>query len=436
MTTAMMKAYPRNDPQATKADTSWRKRVLIVGGGFAGIAAARALKRADVEITLIDRRNHHIFQPLLYQVATAVLSPAEIAAPIRQLEAKQKNLSVLLAEVKGIDLAARIVEITCPGASSRKLEYDFLVIAAGMRPSYFGHDEFARFAPGLKSLNDAETIRTKILGAFELAESTEDEKERTRQMTFVLVGAGPTGVELAASIAQLAAVTLRGNFRKIDPAKSRIVLLDGGARVLPTFAESLSRKAAKRLAKLGVEVSTGVKGREGRRPGRYCGRHAHSQRHRSLDSGRQRLACRKNVGNYDGPGRTRDRQPFYGHPGSAQCLCCGRRRHDNPGRPPRPWSSAGGHPTGPICRTGHREPGQRTQGWSAVPLPQQRQHGGGWQELRDPGGRPFAQQWLCDLADLGHATRAGAAADSEPVSRSNAMVLVLSVRATQLAADF
>src|SRR5260221_5393341 len=236
-----------------------KKRVLIGGAGFAGIAAARVLKRADVEVLLVDQRNHHIFQPLLYQVATAVLSPSEIAAPIRQLEAKQKNLSVLLAEIKGINLGARTVEVLCPEIGSRKLEYDFLVIATGMRPSYFGHDEFARFAPGLKSLNDAEMIRTKILSAFELAESTDDPEERARQTTFVLVGAGPTGVELAASIAQMAAVTLRKNFRKIDPAKSRIVLLDGGARILPTFAESLSRKAAKRLTKLGVEVSTGVK---------------------------------------------------------------------------------------------------------------------------------------------------------------------------------
>jgi NADH dehydrogenase len=258
MTTVLTKSFPQEKPPLTKAVLR-KKRVLIVGGGFAGIAAARALKRANVEITLIDRRNHHIFQPLLYQVATAVLSPSEIAAPIRQLEAKQKNLSVLLAEVKGINLGARTAEAICPGIGSRKLEYDFLVIATGMRPSYFGHDEFARFAPGLKSLNDAETIRTKILSAFELAESTDDEKERTRQMTFVLVGAGPTGVELAASIAQLVSVTLRKNFRKIDPAKSRIVLLDGGARILPTFAESLSRKAAKRLTKLGVEVSTDVK---------------------------------------------------------------------------------------------------------------------------------------------------------------------------------
>src|ERR1700754_641884 len=258
MSTVLTKCFPAEQPIVANAPRR-QKRVLIVGAGFAGIAAARALKRADVEVLLVDQRNHHIFQPLLYQVATAVLAPSEIAAPIRQLEAKQKNLSVLLAEIRGINLGTRSVEAVCPGTGSRKLEYDFLVIATGMRPSYFGHDEFARFAPGLKSLSEAETIRTKILSAFELAESTDDEKERARQMTFVLVGAGPTGVELAASIAQLASVTLRNNFRKIDPADSRILLLDGGARILPTFAESLSRKAAKRLAKLGVEVSTGVK---------------------------------------------------------------------------------------------------------------------------------------------------------------------------------
>jgi NADH:ubiquinone reductase (H+-translocating) len=258
MTTVLTKAFPQEDPQVAKA-TPQRKRVLIVGGGFAGIAVARTLKRAGVEVLLVDRRNHHIFQPLLYQVATAVLSPAEIAAPIRQLEAEQENLGVLLAEVTGINLGARAVDVYCPGIGPRTLEYDFLVIATGVRPSYFGHDEFARFAPGLKSLSDAETIRTKILSAFELADSTDDEKERARQMTFVLVGAGPTGVELAASIGHLVSVTLRNNFRKIDPAKSRIVLLDGGARILPTFAESLSRKAAKRLTKLGIEISTGVK---------------------------------------------------------------------------------------------------------------------------------------------------------------------------------
>jgi len=236
-----------------------RKRVVIIGGGFAGIAAAHALRHADVEVLLIDRRNHHIFQPLLYQVATAVLSPAEIAAPIRQLEAKQRNVSVLLAEVTAIDVASRTIEAASPGAGVRKIAFDYLVVATGMRPSYFGHDEFARYAPGLKSLTDAETIRAKILGAFELAVTAEDENERARQMTFVLVGAGPTGVELAASLAELVKVTLRRNFRRIDPSKSTIILLDAGNRVLPTFAESISRKVATRLEKLGVKVMTGVK---------------------------------------------------------------------------------------------------------------------------------------------------------------------------------
>jgi NADH dehydrogenase len=236
-----------------------RKRIVIVGGGFAGLAAAHALRHADAEVVLIDRRNHHIFQPLLYQVATAVLSPAEIAAPIRQLEAKQRNLNVLLAEVTGVDIASRMIQAFAPGVGIRKFAFDYLVVATGMRPSYFGHDEFARYAPGLKSINDAEAIRAKILGAFELAETTEDETERARQMTFVLVGAGPTGVELAASLAQMVKVTLRRNFRRIDPAKASIILLDAGKRVLPTFSESVSRKVTGHLEKLGVKVMTEVK---------------------------------------------------------------------------------------------------------------------------------------------------------------------------------
>jgi NADH dehydrogenase len=179
------------------------------------IAAAHALRHADAEVFMIDRRNHHIFQPLLYQVATAVLSPAEIAAPIRQLEAKQRNVSVLLAEVTGVDVASRTIEAYSPGVGVRKIAFDYLVVATGMRPSYFGHDEFAQHAPGLKSLGNAEMIRAKILGAFELAVMTEDEDERARQMTFVLVGAGPTGVELAGSLADLVKVTLRGNFRRV-----------------------------------------------------------------------------------------------------------------------------------------------------------------------------------------------------------------------------
>jgi len=259
MTVAYEETRPREKFLPAKPAATRRKRVVIIGGGFAGIAAARALRHADAEVVLIDRRNHYIFQPLLYQVATAVLSPAEIAAPIRQLETRQQNVSVLLAEVTGVDTAARTIDASSPGAAVRKVAFDYLVIATGMHPSYFGHDEFARYAPGLKSLGDAETIRAKILSAFELAEMTDDEGERARQMTFVLVGAGPTGVELAASLALLVKVTLRRNFRHIDPAKATIFLLDGAKRVLPTFAEVLSKKVTRRLEKLGVKVMTDVK---------------------------------------------------------------------------------------------------------------------------------------------------------------------------------
>jgi NADH:ubiquinone reductase (H+-translocating) len=187
-------------------------------------------------------------------VATAVLAPSEVAAPIRQLEAKQKNISVLLAEVVGVDLGSRSVDANCSGIGTKKIGFDYLVVAAGMQSSYFGHDEFAEHAPCLKTITDAETMRSKILSAYELAESTDDADERQRLMTFVLVGAGPIGVELAASIAQLATTTLRRNFRRIDPAATTIILLDGAKRILPSFAESLSKKAAKRLAKLGVQV--------------------------------------------------------------------------------------------------------------------------------------------------------------------------------------
>ena len=256
---AMLAETRPNETIAVEAHRPERKRVVIVGGGFAGIAAAHALRHADADVLLIDRRNHHIFQPLLYQVATAVLSPAEIAAPIRQLEARQRNVTVLLGEVTAVDVASRTVEVIAPGAGARKIAFDYLVVATGMRPSYFGHDEFARYAPGLKTLGDAETIRAKILGALELAATTEDEGERARQMTFVLVGAGPSGVELAASLAQLVKVTLRNNFRHIDPSKSTIILLDAGKRVLPTFVESISRKVTRHLQKLGVQVQTGVK---------------------------------------------------------------------------------------------------------------------------------------------------------------------------------
>lgn len=235
-----------------------RPRIAIVGGGFAGVAAARALKRADADVLLIDRRNHHIFQPLLYQVATAVLSPSEVAAPLRQLAQQQGNLSVLMAEVTDIDLSAGALSVSPPGLPQRSVSFDYLIVAAGVRATYFGHDEFAAHAPSLKTLADAEAIRARILSAYELAEQTDEPQARARALTFVLVGAGPTGVELAASMAQMARITLRSNFRRIDPAQTRILLLEGGKRVLPSFDERLSRKVERHLEALGVQVHTGV----------------------------------------------------------------------------------------------------------------------------------------------------------------------------------
>ncbi|MDB6090181.1 MAG: NAD(P)/FAD-dependent oxidoreductase [Gammaproteobacteria bacterium] len=233
-------------------------RVVILGGGFAGVAAARELKDLDAEVLLIDRRNHHIFQPLLYQVATAVLAPAEVAAPLRQLAKHQANLSVMMGEVDEIDVASKLVRVAPPGLATRTVAFDYLVVATGVHPTYFGHDEFAKFAPSLKTLTDAEFIRARVLGAYELAELADDAEARARALTFILVGAGPTGVELAASIAQMARITLRRNFRHADPADTRILLLEGAPRVLPSFSERLTQKVERRLGKLGVEVRTGV----------------------------------------------------------------------------------------------------------------------------------------------------------------------------------
>jgi NADH dehydrogenase len=233
----------------------FKPRVVIVGGGFAGVAAAKSLRGCDVDVILIDRRNHHIFQPLLYQVATALLTPSEVAAPIRQLAIRQKNLSVILAEVSGL-ADERSVLTRSPSDGLGRVAFDYLILAPGMQASYFGHDEFARHAPSLKTIADAELVRAKILSAYELAEETQDPVARQRLLTFVLVGAGPTGVELAASVAGLARATLRSSFRRIDPVESRILLIEAGKRILPSFDETLAGKAARRLARLGVEVMT------------------------------------------------------------------------------------------------------------------------------------------------------------------------------------
>jgi NADH dehydrogenase FAD-containing subunit len=232
-------------------------RVVIVGGGFGGLGAAKELKRARAQVTLIDRANHHVFQPLLYQVATAILAPAHIGSPIREILGRQKNMTVLLGEVTGIDRERQCVFVNSTDRQGVPLAYDYLILATGSRPNFFGHEDFRQFAPGLKNLADAVVIRNKILKAFETAEAEEDPKLHRDLLTFVLVGGGPTGVEIAGAIAELVRNSLRSEFRRIDPTTARIILLDGGTRVLSSFAPKLSAAAAKRLAQLGVEIRLG-----------------------------------------------------------------------------------------------------------------------------------------------------------------------------------
>jgi NADH dehydrogenase len=231
-----------------------RPRVVIIGAGFGGLEAAKALARAPVDLTLVDRQNHHCFQPLLYQVATAALSPADVAWPIRHILRKQENATVLMAEVRGIDTDQRLVH-----ADSITLPYDYLVVATGAMHSYFGHDEWAEVAPGLKRIEDATRIRRHILIAFERAELAADESERRPLLTFVIVGGGATGVEMAGAIAEVARKSLAKDFRRIDPKVARIILVEAGPRVMPTFPEKLSSYVVRTLIKKGVEVMTGAR---------------------------------------------------------------------------------------------------------------------------------------------------------------------------------
>jgi NADH:ubiquinone reductase (H+-translocating) len=234
-----------------------RSVVVIVGGGFGGLAAARALKHAPVNVVLIDRVNHHLFQPLLYQVATSVLAPGQIASPIRSILRKSRNTTVVLGTVTAVDAPSKRVIVETQDRRGVPLSYDYLILATGQTHSYFGHNEYEKYAPGLKSLADAVAIRNKILTAFEMAEAEEDPTNHRELLTFVLVGAGPTGVEMASAIAIMIDSTLKRDFRRVDPRSARIILVDAGQRPLGTFAPELSRAALNRLGKLGVEVMLG-----------------------------------------------------------------------------------------------------------------------------------------------------------------------------------
>jgi NADH dehydrogenase len=233
--------------------TSARPRVLIVGAGFGGLQCAKALRHADVDITIVDRNNHHCFQPLLYQVATAALTPSQIAWPIRALLRGQANATTYLAQIDGIDLGKREAH-----AGEIRFPFDYLVLATGATHSYFGHDEWAPFAPGLKHVDDATAIRRRLLTRFEQAELSDDPAERTRLLTFAVVGAGPTGVEMAGAIAEIAKHALKRDFRRIDPRQARIVLIESAPHVLPIYPEKLSAYAKRALQRKGIEVLNGV----------------------------------------------------------------------------------------------------------------------------------------------------------------------------------
>ena len=233
--------------------TTSRPHVIIVGGGFGGLEAAKKLACEDVRVTLVDRTNYHLFQPLLYQVATAALSPADIASPLRAILSECKNMEIIMAEVTGIDVQGRKLQLT-----DGELAYDYLILATGARHSYFGHPEWEKLAPGLKSLEDAVEIRRRILMAYEYAEKITDPAARKAAMTFAVIGGGPTGVEMAGAIAEIARYTLASDFRHINPSDTRVVLIEGEPRVLAAFPEDLRESATKQLLDLGVEIHTGV----------------------------------------------------------------------------------------------------------------------------------------------------------------------------------
>ena len=356
------------------SDPSGQRRVVIVGGGFAGLFAVRRLKRSNASVVLIDRAQHHVFQPLLYQCATGIMSEGKIAAPLRDLLRKQKNVDCVMAEVVDFDVAGRRVLARRIGGDRIEFGYDDLIVAAGVRQSYFGHPEFARWAPGMKTVSDALAIRRRVYGAFEMADTATDPEERRTYLTFALVGAGPTGVELAGQIREVATKTLRAEFRNIKPEDARVLLFDGGSAPLAMFGPKLSQKAAKHPRQAGCRAAHGLD-RHPRRSGLCAGPRPRRpgdplrRRHRVVDRRGGGAAHRQ------GPRRRHRRQAgqVRAHPGREEphhprpSRDLRPRRHDEPRQAPR--GRRGGDAVRDLRREPRPAPDLRRHKGQAVPLP-------------------------------------------------------------------
>ena len=354
-----------------------RHRVVVVGGGFGGLPACRFLGNLPVDVTLIDRRNHHLFQPLLYQVATGILSPGQIAPPLRHVLRKHKNVKVELAEVDRFDLDRKVVIAKRLGLREMEVPYDSLIVAAGANQSYFGHDEFALFAPGMKTIDDALELRRRIFGAFEMAEIAIDAQEQREWLTILVVGAGPTGVEVAGQIRELALRSLSGDFRTFDPTSVRVVILDGGEEPLATFGHDLSPRRRPRARQPRRRAAHGRARHEGRRTRRrrVVARRddrAHRRPHRDLGGGGPGVAARREAGG-GVRRRGRPRRPHQGvarpHPARSSRGVRGRR-HDLARQPAR--RGRGGDAGQPARRAHHRPSGARRRRVEAVRVPRPR----------------------------------------------------------------